>query len=442
MLNYYSVTETEIEQAPMSIPHSREAEEAAVGAVLINPEIYYEVARVITTPEHFFIHRNKYIWESFGRLTASVTPVDLLTVCTDMEKAGTLEDVGGSAYITSLINQVPSSLNAVSYAHVIRDYWERRNGITTANRIAANAYNFAKPFSLSGEAGNILSQSRGIGNRVDAKDAASEMIDLMSQSVFCSTTLPDVDYRIGGLFPAEMSVLAGYSGTGKSALKQQIARHNAEHGKKVLLCDLEMTAAQTWFRMSCGDLGYDMNQVRSGRISPDARAEIMQYAAALGEKYQDKIIIYEAPMSPSDILSAVMSESPDLVFVDTLKNISGRDGRTNLRDWYDNVLNFIRMNIALSKEAGRPHVAVLHHLSREAKKINRKPTKEDLMFAGESDADGVHILWRQNSEGQEKDKTVVPVTWITEKSRFGWTGETDINFDLPKQSFYGMENRQ
>jgi replicative DNA helicase len=436
MLNY-DVTLTQT-----NIPYSPEAEEATIGAVLINPEIYYEVARVILHPDYFFIHRLRFIWEAYGRLAKQSAPIDLLTVSNDLENSGELETVGGSAYLTSLINQVPSSLNAVSYAYVIRDYYERRNGIATANSIAGNAYNLSKPFSLSGEAGSILSRARGVGNRVDAKGAASEMIELMEQSIFCSTSIPDVDHRVAGFFPAEMSILAGYAGTGKSALKAQIARHNAEAGKRVLLCDLEMTAAQTWFRMACGDLGYDMNQVRSGKITIEARSEIIQYAAELGERYQDKIIIYEAPMSPSDILSAVMAEQPDLVFVDVLKNISGRDSRTNIRDWYDNVLNFIRLNIALSKSAGRPHVCVLHHLSREAKKINRQPTKEDLMFAGESDADGVHILWRKTAEDEEKNRTVIPITWITEKSRFGWTGQTEINFNLPKQSFFGMERNQ
>jgi replicative DNA helicase len=264
------------------------------------------------------------------------------------------------------------------------------------------------------------------------------MIDLLEKSEYCTSSIPDIDRRIGGLFQAELDVLAGYAGTGKSALKQQAARANAEQGKRVLLCDLEMTAAQTWFRMACGDLGIDMNQARSGRITTKTRGKIIEYATELGERYQNKIIIYEAPMTPTDILSATMIEQPDLIFVDVLKNISGKDSRMTIRDWYDYVLNFLRVNVALSKDVGRPHVTVLHHLSRGAKKENRKPTKEDLMFAGESDADNIHILWRKDDE-EKNIAAVVPVAWITDKSRFGWTGEETVNFNLPKQIFYGME---
>lgn len=421
--------------SPTVVPHSREAEEATIGSVLINPAMYYEIARVVQAHE-FYIHRNKWIWEAFDRLAKANIPADLITVSEELDKAGLLAEVG-NGYITSLINQVPSSLNAVSYAFIVHGCAERRKGISIANTIATNAYNEEKPFELAQQAGIILANSKSVGSRVTAKDAASQMIDLMENQNYCTTSIRDVDNRIGGYFPAELSILAGYAGTGKSAMKQQAARANAKDGKKVLLCDLEMTAAQTWFRMACGDLGVDMNQVRSGRISPETRGKVIAYAAELGEQYQDKIVIYEAPMSLSDILSAVMMEQPDIVFVDVLKNISGNDTKASIRDWYDHVMNFLRLNIALSKDCGRPHVQVLHHLSRGAKKENRKPTKEDLMFAGESDADGIHILWRKAED--ENNKTVVPVTWITDKSRFGWTGEEEINFDLPKQKFYGME---
>ncbi len=423
-----------IEVSPTVVPHSREAEEATIGSVLINPAGYYELSRVVKAHE-FYLHRNRYIWEAFDRLSKGSTPIDLLTVSDDLSNTGQLQEIGGGAYITSLINQVPDSLNALSYAYIVKGLSDRRKGISIANKIASNAYNLEKNFELAQQAGLIFEQSKNIGSRVDAKDAAGQMIDLMENPTVCTTSVIDVDNKIGGYFPSELSVLGGYAGTGKSAMKQQAARANAEQGKRVLLCDLEMTAAQTWFRMACGDLGVDMNQVRSGKVTDETRGKIINYAAELGEKYQNFITIYEAPMSPSDILSAVMMEQPDIVFVDVLKNVAGKPANASIRDWYDHVLNFLRQNVALSKDCGRPHVQVLHHISRGAKKENRKPTKEDLMFAGDSDADGVHILWRK---GEDEKGTIVPVTWITDKSRFGWTGEEEINFNLPKQSFHGM----
>jgi replicative DNA helicase len=101
-----------------TVPHSREAEEAVVGAVLINPEVYYDVAQFLAADD-FYIHRNKWIWEAFTRLHEQRIPVDLLTLSEELEKVNQLVDVGGSAYLTSLINQVPSSLNAESYGRIV-----------------------------------------------------------------------------------------------------------------------------------------------------------------------------------------------------------------------------------------------------------------------------------------------------------------------------------
>ena len=107
-------------------PHSREAEEAVLGAVLINPEAFYDVAQFLK-PEDFYIVRNRWIWETFNRLHESRAPIDFLTVCEDMEQHSRLSEVGGAAYIMSLINQTPTSVitrrmqpnkfaGAVSYA--------------------------------------------------------------------------------------------------------------------------------------------------------------------------------------------------------------------------------------------------------------------------------------------------------------------------------------
>ena len=125
-----------------TVPHSREAEEAVVGAVLINPEVYYDVAQFLAADD-FYIHRNQWIWEAFVRLHEQRVPIDLLTISEELEKVNLLSDVGGSAYITSLINQVPSSLNAESYGRIVEGHSIRRKMITAANKIASIAYDEA-----------------------------------------------------------------------------------------------------------------------------------------------------------------------------------------------------------------------------------------------------------------------------------------------------------
>ena len=96
---------------PAVVPHNREAEEAVIGAVLINPEAYYDVAQFLK-PDDFYIHRHGWIWDAFTRLHERRVPIDFLTVSTELEQMGQLAEIGGPAYLTALINNVPTSLHA------------------------------------------------------------------------------------------------------------------------------------------------------------------------------------------------------------------------------------------------------------------------------------------------------------------------------------------
>ena len=96
MTDYFPETESAApaSSTPSAVPHSREAEEAVVGAVLINPEVYYDVAQFLA-PDDFYIHRNKWIWEAFTRLHEQRIPVDLLTLSEELDRSNLLADVGG-----------------------------------------------------------------------------------------------------------------------------------------------------------------------------------------------------------------------------------------------------------------------------------------------------------------------------------------------------------
>ena len=106
-------------------PFNRQAEEAVLGSVLINSEIYYEIAQIIQSDD-FYIVRNRWIWETYQRLVENQTPIDYLTVCDSLEQAQKLAEVGGEAYITALINQTPTSFHADAYARIISDSATRR----------------------------------------------------------------------------------------------------------------------------------------------------------------------------------------------------------------------------------------------------------------------------------------------------------------------------
>jgi replicative DNA helicase len=101
--------------------------------------VYYDVAQFLSADD-FYIHRHRWIWEAFTRLHEQRIPIDLLTVSEELDRVNQLDEIGGPAYLTSMVNQVPSSLNAESYGHIVEGHAIRRRMITAANQIAALAY--------------------------------------------------------------------------------------------------------------------------------------------------------------------------------------------------------------------------------------------------------------------------------------------------------------
>jgi len=102
---------------------------------LINPEVYFDVAQFLTGDD-FFLIRNRWIWEAFARLQEQRQPLDILTVSEELERQSKLDEIGGPAYLTALINNVPSTLHAQAYARLVDETATRRKLLEAANQIA------------------------------------------------------------------------------------------------------------------------------------------------------------------------------------------------------------------------------------------------------------------------------------------------------------------
>src|SRR5688572_28950017 len=122
-----------------SAPHAIEAEEAVLGCVLINPEAYFEVAPILH-PDDFYLHKHRWIWEAFVGLHDQRLPIDIITVAEELERHNQLGEVGGSAYLTRLINSVPTSLHAEAYGRLVEQEALRRRLLEAATQVAKLAY--------------------------------------------------------------------------------------------------------------------------------------------------------------------------------------------------------------------------------------------------------------------------------------------------------------
>ena len=260
---------------PQQVPHSREAEEAVIGAVLINPDAYPEVRAIIHDPAYFYIHRNQWMWEAFGRLVDAGQPIDHLLVTEELDKMGRLADMGGAAYVTKLMNQVPSSLHAESYAKRVAETWDRRDGLRDCNQFAKDCYAEDSNF---GEAklrmATKLTKGRGDGQGAvhvdkwmeDGYALLGEWASDPREHAGYSTGLGDLDKTFGDGLLTGVNFLIGPPGKGKSILAQAIAVHMAKNRIPVALYAAEMIWSDMTLRLISGETKVRVSDMRKGQI--------------------------------------------------------------------------------------------------------------------------------------------------------------------------------
>jgi len=239
-------------------PHDPNAEAAVLGSLLIDPDAYYEVSDILT-PEAFYQAGHRWLYEAIQSLSARQEPPDILAIANELTRAGRLEEAGGLDRIVTLLNSVPTSINAEVYARIVADKATRRRLIHAAEKIAKAAYNEATPIHdvrAAAEAAVLAAgtvDERGI---LAPRRHTSDYLDNFLQDVatpysprVVNTGLIDLDRALGGLEAPHQYIIAGRTSMGKSSLALGIALHAALHGKRVVIFSPEMSAEQIDNRM-------------------------------------------------------------------------------------------------------------------------------------------------------------------------------------------------
>ena len=265
--------------------HDREMEEALIGAILINPEVFIDVASFLDA-EDFYLSRHKWIWEAFVSLDQEKHYLDLLTVKEVLESRGQLEEVGGLDYLVQLSNRVPSSLHAVSYARTISELNTRRRLVKSATEIAKLAYH--KEMSLDSVIDDAernifnVSQNRYKRDLVPIGDVASEYLARVTEASQSDeeigglkTGLKSIDNALDGLHKSDFILVAGRPGMGKTGFMIGIAKHvGMVLRRNVAMFSLEMSAEQLLQRMLAQETEIDSQKLRSGHFS-DNEADVL-----------------------------------------------------------------------------------------------------------------------------------------------------------------------
>ena len=237
------------------VPHNREAEEAVLGAVLVSPETYFDLVHTLS-PDDFFLHRNRWIWEAFTSLQEQRLPIDVLTVSEELERQDRLQEVGGPAYLATLIHNVPSTLNAGAYSLLVQESATRRRLLEAANAIARLAHANDTPIEDvvgdSEKAVFAVSERRLTRQLLPIRSVLSEYYDRIDylarhrdEIVGVPTGFIDLDRLLAGMQPSDLLIIAGRPGQGKSGFCLSVARNAAQtHRKHVALFSLEMSNEQ------------------------------------------------------------------------------------------------------------------------------------------------------------------------------------------------------
>jgi replicative DNA helicase len=390
-------------------PHNRQAEEALLGSVLINPEVYYDIANFLQ-PDDFYIVRNRWIWEAFSHLMERRQPLDFVTVCDELEQRGNLAELGGPAYITHLINQTPTSLNAVAYGHIIEDNSIRRRMLRSANDLAKLAYNQGQTIDT------VLDQAEqsifGISEKRVHRDlqpihevlsSVYDRIDMLSRQTEeiygVPTGMYEVDKLLGGLQKSDLIIIAGRPGMGKTGFMLSVAKNAAQkHKKHVAIFSLEMSNEQLVQRLLSQETKIDSQRLRTGKLETDDWPLFTHAIEVLGET---QIFMDDTPaITPLQLRTKCrrlhMEHRIDLVIIDYIQLMSG-DTRVENRV---QEVSYISRNLkALARELNVPVLAAAQLSRAVEQRTDKKPVLSDLRESGslEQDADIVMFIHRPDA---------------------------------------------
>jgi replicative DNA helicase len=429
--------------AERTLPHNLDAERSVLGAILLHNDAFDLAAEVIDSGD-FFRDAHRRIFDKMVKLVDRGDAIDLVTLKEELGRAGELDEVGGPAYITALVDGVPRSTNVEYYARIIKEKATLRNLIFSANKILATAYEGEE------EADVILDQAEhAIFAIADDKirDGFVSLRDLTQNSfetieklharkelvTGVATGFTKLDELTAGLQPSDLIIVAARPSMGKTSLVLNIAQHvGTNTDLTVGIFSLEMSKEQLFLRMLTSEARIDAHRLRGGFLG---ERDWEHLSKAIGALSETKIFVDDSPSIGVLEMRAKCrrlagAHGLHLVIIDYIQLMQGR-GRFENRNL--ELASISRSLKGLAKELRIP-VVVLSQLSRAPEsRSGHRPQLSDLRESGalEQDADVVVFIYR---EDQYPDKNEPPVDaqgiaeLIIGKQRNGPTGVIKLAF--------------
>ena len=422
------------------MPHSLEGEQAVLGSMLIDADCVKDVMDKLR-PSDFYLRQNREIFETIYSMFTYAKPIDGITVCEEMQKAGTYDENTTRSYLAQLMEITPTSANVMEYAAIVRDKALLRGVAQAAAEITAMVQEGV------GEASEILEAAEQKVYAVRRGQSAQDMVPLrqvlpevldrlgeMSESENhlpgLSTGMSAVDQKITGLNKSDLILLAARPGMGKTSFALNVALNVAKAvHKTVAVFSLEMSREQLATRLLASEALVENNRLKTGALRETDWEKIAGAATILNKV---DIRIDDNPMLSVADMNAKCRRLDDLglVVIDYLQLMTSAGGKGYAGENRQQVVSDIsRMLKIMAKELNVP-VICLSQLSRASeKRDDKRPMLSDLRESGaiEQDADIVLFLYRDDYYNEDSEKHNI-AECIVAKNRHGETGKVELRW--------------
>ena len=435
------------------VPYSAEAEQAVIGAMLIDPECVPDVLEKLKADE-FYIKINRDIYETIYAMFAYGQTIDPVTVLAQMRVRGVYQD-SCESYMADTMRITPTAANVLEYADIVRDRALLRRLGETADEINTLVYEEAGEAEAKLEAAErkiyALRQGRRIGGLTPVAQVVQGVFDQMNEAAASGskipglpTGFPDLDRMILGLNESEFILVAGRPGMGKTSIALNMALHVGMNLKKtVAIFSLEMSREQLTMRLLSRAALVPLQNLLTGQLSERQWRSVGEAAQSLSTT---DIRIDDNPTLTVSDMNAQCRRVPNLglVLIDYLQLMqsagSGHSWSNESRT--QAVSDISRMLKIMAKELGVPVICASQLSRANESRQDKRPLLSDLRESGsiEQDADVVIGLYRDGYYNKETENPNL-VEAIVLKNRKGMTGTVELNWLGEYTSFTSIERR-
>ena len=431
-------------------PHSVEAEESVLGAVLLSADAA-NVALEKLHAEDFYKPAHQQIFEAVVRLFDANEPIDAITVSELLRRDDSLERVGGVDHLTHLLDAVPAASNVGYYADIVEEHSLRRRLMRVGGEIGTIATEMTEPIAdvvdRSEQAVYAVAERR-VGDGLAPIDsllgpAIEKAEDLQrrgSEVTGIPTGYRDLDRKLAGLHRTNMIVIAARPGMGKTALALNIAQNVAVEDHAVAIFSLEMSREEIVGRMLCAAGRIDSQKLRTGKLSESDFTKLSNAASTL---YKKPIFVDDSPgLTVTEIRAKCrrLRRRPglDLVIVDYLQLMQGSGGENRQQE----IAVISRSLKQLARELEVPVIAVSQLNRSLEQREDKRPRLGDLRESGaiEQDADVVVFIYRDEYYHPEKVEAKGIAEVVISKHRQGAVGRVEMTF-LPEFTLFADMGR-